>query len=548
MPPIQYIPRAVISLLVALLIPAAASGENLLPPQTPIPEAVDHYIDRQLTSEGVQSAGIAKDYEIIRRTTLDLAGRIPTADEVRAYVESDVPEKREQLVERLMSGPGFAFQQRNWFDALLMADRKSDNEWREYLLQAARENRPWDEMFREMMIGKEEKSKKNPALAFLKARADSRDDMTNDTSRLFFGVNVSCAKCHDHPLVADWKQDHFYGMSSFFDRTFVTRSNYLGEKPFGDVKFKTTEGKEKTAEAMFLTGTVIKQPDVELSKKERKKIESQIRKWTKDKNAPPPKPPEFSLRRKFVETVLKPGENRFFARSIVNRVWKRLLGYGLVEPVDQMHSSNPPSHPQLLAWLERDLVAHEYDLKRLIRGIVLSKTYAQSSAWTGKDDPPSKYLFAVAVPRPLTPRQYALSLLVATSHPQQLAERRASKKWAEHRKNLERSAEGFARQIEFPGEHFQVSVDEALLFTNNERIARDYLRNSGDRLVGHLKDISDDKRLIATAYRAVLSRQPTDDESAAFQHYLNERKDRRVEAIQQMVWALITSPELRFNY
>ena len=120
-----------------------------------------------------------------------------------------------------------------------------------------------------------------------------------------------------------------------------------------------------------------------------------------------------------MEVALQPGERDFFAKAIVNRIWYRLFGQGLVMPLDQMHSANPPSHPELLDWLARDTAMHGYDLRRLIRGLVLSSAYARDSRWDGEEAPrPS--LFAVALVRPLTPMQLASSLRLATVDPASL--------------------------------------------------------------------------------------------------------------------------------
>jgi hypothetical protein len=268
----------------------------------------------------------------------------------------------------------------------------------------------------------------------------------------------------------------------------------------------------------------------------------------KDDKAPPPKPPEFRPREQLVELALRPGDNRFFARSIVNRVWARLMGHGLVDPLDQMHSANPASHPELLDWLERDLVAHGYDLKRLVHGIVLSDAYARSSRWNSAGDPPASQYFAVAIPRPLSPRQYALSLQIAAASPESFPANPKPEDWSKRREQLENAANGLAGNFELPGEHFQVSVDEALLLSNSPQIQNDLLRDSGDRLVGFLKGIPDRRQMIETAYWTVLSRAPAPEEAELIEQYLSRRADNPVIAIQQAAWALIASPELRFNY
>ncbi len=141
-----------------------------------------------------------------------------------------------------------------------------------------------------------------------------------------------------------------------------------------------------------------------------------------------------------MDIALEPGQRDFFARAIVNRVWYQLTGYGFVMPLDQMHSENPASHPELLHWLARDLVEHKYDLRRLVRGIVLSKTYARDSSWEG-DKQPGAETFAVARARLLTPMQMATALKLATSDPEALT---AGADFEKKLEAIERSAGGLA--------------------------------------------------------------------------------------------------------
>jgi hypothetical protein len=540
-------------LALAVLAAAAAGGQaaegELLAPETPISGAIDHYIQARLEADGIVAAGPADEWNLLRRTTLDLAGRIPTSAEVQLYLDSTSAEKRDQLVDALLSSPDFAYHQRNEIDALLLARKKTDQEWRAYLLAAVRENRSWDRLFREMMTGdKEPAAEKQVSLEFLRARAGTLDDMTNDTSALFFGVSINCAKCHDHPLVEDWKQSHYYGMASFFSRTYLTKKNTMAEKSTGVVTYKTTSGEQLTAKFMFLTGAVLEEPKIEISPEQREAEAAEVKKQKSDPKAPAPKRPAFSLRDQLVELALKPENNHFFSRAIVNRLWLRLMGRGMVDPPDQMHSENPPSHPQLLDWLARDLVAHQYDLKRLIRGIVLSQSYARSSRWEGDGDPPGDEYFAVAQSRPLTPYQYALSLWIASANPTGLENNLSAPEWAAQRETLENAVVGFAGRMQLPGPNFQVGVDEALLLSNNEQIQNDFLRLADEKLVGHLSKTEDETVLVKQAFRALLSRDPDNAELDRFRNYLRERQDRRTAGIQQIVWALLTGPEMRFNY
>src|SRR5262249_39362592 len=153
------------------------------------------------------------------------------------------------------------------------------------------------------------------------------------------------------------------------------------------------------ARMMFLTGkeveeAALREPTADEQKKEKDRLE------TAKKNKTPPPKPSFSARAQLVDMSLAPDQRGFFARSIVNRVWHRLFGQGLGMPLDQRHSENPPSHPELLDWLARDTIEHNYDLRRLIAGLVQSKAYSRGSRWEGESLPPTR-TFAVAEVRPL---------------------------------------------------------------------------------------------------------------------------------------------------
>jgi len=523
---------------------ATALGEELLPVDTPIEQAIDHYIEARLQRAGVSPAPQADDPNLLRRLTLDLVGRIPTAAEARAYVASADSSKRQQLVERLLATPAFVRQQTAEFDALLMDGTKSSI--KEYLAKAFRENRTWDRMFREMIVGEPDDAKQQGAIRFVAARAKDQDKLTVDTSVLFFGVNVSCAKCHDHPLVADWKQDHYYGMLSFFSRTFEV-GEFFGEREYGKVSFKTVEGESKDAKLMFLTGTVLDEPQAaepdESAKKEEKKRIEELK-----KNKEPPPAPSYSRRSALVEAALKDDRSEFFARAIVNHVWNRFFGRGLVNPVDQMHSENAASHPELLAWLARDVRAGGYDLRRLIRGIVLSQAYSRSSRWDSADKRPPDSLFAVGIVRPLKPWQYGTSLLVAAQSPDSFPADMSAEDFDKRMEGLEGAGRGLCSQFELPAADFQVSVDEALLFSNGQKVAQELLRDGKDRLLGKLADCPDAKSAAETAVWNVFARPPADEEIEAMTTFLSQRSDRMAEARKQLVWALLTSGECRFNY
>lgn len=541
--------RLVCLLSLCLFVPGlfvpVAGGDELLSAERPIEEAIDHYLDARLTKENVAPASPAPAENVLRRTMLDLAGRSPTLGEAQAYAADASPESRVALVDRLLASPAFVRHQVNEFDALLM--QGSGGNVRNYLAEAFAENRSWDRIFRELLLGVEgDAEQKRGSLQFVKARANDIDRLATDVSSLFFGVNVSCAKCHDHPLVLDWKQDHYYGMKSFFERTFVV-GDFVGEKDYGLAKYKTTEGEERTPQVMFLTGTAIEEPADRTLSDDEKKAEKQLLEELQ-KNKQPPPAPQYSRRARLVETALQPAESAYLARAIVNHLWNRFYGRGLVMPIDQLHSENPASHPDLLAWLARDLQAHGYDLKRLIRGMVLSNAYARSSRWESAAARPGDELFAVALVRPLSPAQYGATLRLATMNPDEFPPTLSPEDLDRKMQQIEGAGRGLTNSLSIPGEGFQVSVDEALHFSNSEQVFKDLLRKGGDTLLGRLQSIGDAGERADLGIRSALARPPQPDELQRVKEYFEQHADRPDAACEQVLWALLMSSELRFNY
>jgi hypothetical protein len=516
--------------------------KKILPGDRAVEQAVDHYVRAKLKAHRIKSAATADDYTFIRRVTLDLAGRIPTATETRAYAASTAKDKRAKLVDRLMGSDSFSRQQVQEF--LWLLNDGSDDGFRKYLQRAFGENRPWDRIFREVIRARHDDENTTGATAFFKPRIQDLDRLTNDVSVRFFGVNVSCARCHDHPLVPTWKQDNYFGMKSFFSRTF-DNGGFVTERGYGEVSFKTTAGETKSAKLMFLTGQVVAEPEAGEPDKKAKDAEKKLLERLKKEKKPAPAP-KFSRREQLVLASLKPGADGFFSRAIVNRLWHRFFGQGLVMPLDQLHGANPPSHPKLLEWLARDLAGHDYDLRRVIRGLVLSEAYARVSRW-GDSQPPAPSYFAAARPRALTPNQYGSALIFAATDPENF---KPDLKLEELRKRIakhEQTGDGWGRQFQRPGEYFQVSVGEALYFSNNDRVQKELL-GTGGKLVGHIMKLKDRPAQLEAAWLNTLSRLPTTEETKAISKYLDARKDNPQGAWQQVIWSLMTCAEMRFNH
>jgi hypothetical protein len=524
-------------------------SDEPLPASTDLPAAIDHYVDQRLERAGITAVPPADWPTLLRRTSLDLAGRIPALAEYRWLESLPEGDRRRAAVEHLMTLVDGDLHLRNVLDELLLPDNPHNGEFRDYLLWAVQTRRSWDQIFRDLIVARPSDGPEKGAVHFVQSRVRDVDELTNDTAILLFGVNISCAKCHDHPLVDQWRQEHFYGMQAFFSRTFLTRKNVVTERPFGVVTFKTTAGEDRTASLTFLNGVAVEDRSPSFTDEERKRLEEQLRSMQQSDKAGYVLFPDFSPRRELVEVALQDTEQRFLARNIVNRTWQRLMGTGLVDPPDQLHAANPPSHPELMDWLTRDLIEHRYDLRRLVRGIALSDAYARSSRWTSAETPPAPATFALAATRPLTPRQLAASLLVATrAIDMDVATADVPDgTWAKRRLDLENQSGGWMREFEYPGEGFQVAVDEALFFSNADRVQNDLLRDAGDSLVGRLKAIEAPDELVRHLWQRVLTRDPSPEELAAAAAWLDRKPDDRLGSIRSLAWALLAGPEARFT-
>ncbi len=543
-----FVPLLVLAAAVAPVARAAEAWWETVDPallpaaEKPIHEVIDHFVDVRLAKWELKPAPPAPRGVRYRRLLLDLHGRVPTLAELDAFLATaDNAGIWAGEVDRLIGSPAFDRHLAHELNWLLMDGQTT--EFQKYLERAVAARAGWDTIFRDAVTGLADAER--PGVdQFLRQRVTDNDRMANDVSVRFFGVNVSCAQCHDHPYVKDWTQETYYGMRAFFSRTF-DNGGFFGEREYGTLTYKTTANEERVAGLRFLGGEPLAEPVAAEPGEEQKKAErARLEEYKKNKQAPPPA--AYSRRARLIEAGLAPGEEEWFARSIVNRTWDRFFGHGLVMPLDQMHGKNEPSHPELLVWLARDFAAHGYDLRRLVRGIVMSRAWQRDSVWESGDRPPLE-LFAVAHPRPLSPRQYAVSLKVAASAPESFVPGAGGAAEIGKRiENAERGAAGFERWFERPGEDFQIAVDEALFLSNSREIEEQVL--SGGGLVRSLAALPGTEERLRLAGRAVWQRDLSGEEIEVLSGFLGTRGDRPEEGLRQLLWAMLTSSEMRFNH
>lgn len=522
---------------------------NVAAAEQPLHERIDQLIAARL--KAVLMAAPTSDSEFLRRVYLDLTGTIPTAEDARAFLKDPSPTKRQQLIDRLLTSPEHARHLQNVFDVLLMERRPDKNvsraQWQEYLRTAFAENRPWDEVVREILAADGADAKLRPAAKFYLDRDGEPNQLTRDIGRLFLGVNLQCAQCHDHPVVEDYKQDHYYGLFAFLNRSFLfadpKRQQIFAEKAEGEVSFQSVFDPAKTTKN---TGPRLFDRPAVTEPKFDKGQEYEV---APGKNVRPV--PKFSRRAQLAPQLTSP-ENRPFRRNIANRLWAMMMGRGLVHPLDLDHSANPPSHPELLDLLSDEFAALKFDIRAFLRQLALTQTYQRSSELpNGVKEVPADS-FAVANLKSLSPEQLAWSLMQATGLTD--AERKSlgtkASEQAVYSKlagNVTAFITTFGAQAGQPEESFQATLDQAL-FLANGKVVREWLAPRDGNLTFRLAQLRDSGAVAEELYLSVLTRLPTPEERSEAAAFVKASENDRALAVSELVWALLASAEFRFNH
>ena len=497
--------------------------------------------------KGVTPARRSGDRVFLRRLYLDLIGRIPTTTERAAFLDDDRLRKREALVDSLLADPEFAPHMREMFDVLLLgrADevkpkRRADNHWHAYLETVFRESRPWNEFVHDIILATTGNDRERGAAWFLYEQNNDHQKMAESIATLAFGVDVQCAQCHDHPSAPEIKQAHYWGLVSAFNRSKnVDTKNGPGltESAIGGfISYKNLAKVSAPAELTFLNGKSVPEKRPAKDKKEKDDPAKYL--------VPPGNKiaakPKFSRRETLAKAAVT--DNPGLAKAFVNRVWAMLIGRGVVHPVEEMNSEYQPSHPELLAWLARDFEQSGHDIKKLIRDILLSEVYqldSKPSSATRLE--PS--VFAVALEKPLHAEVLFRSLLVATGRWPSTADTKVDAN-AFRKLLLSQFPDLFPRE-------YNASIQQAMFLSNNP-IVIDLLNPGVDaqglNLPSLLLNLPGQAERVLVAFETVFGRPPTHDEAAMFEGYLAKRGDRLAKGIEQMLWALVCSPEFLMNH
>ncbi|HJZ54802.1 MAG TPA: DUF1549 and DUF1553 domain-containing protein [Gemmataceae bacterium] len=498
---------------------------------------IDGHVWAKLKQLNLTPSAPAGDATFCRRAFLDVIGRLPTPDETRAFLADRDPAKREKLIDALLARPEYAdFWANKWADLLrpnpYHAGIKATYNLDAWLRQCFRENTPYDRFVREILTANGS-TWTNGAAVFYRNRREP-DELTTMVSQLFLGVRLDCAKCHHHPFEV-YSQDDFYSFAAFFGR--IGRKGqgisppisggeeiiFLGDgsggrrRGGGSVKNPTT-GKEMTPTPLFG-----KPLDID---------------------------PEKDPRAVLADWVTSP-ENPFFAKAIANRVWADLMGRGLVDPVDDMRATNPPSNPELLDALAADFRKNGCDLKQLIRTIMTSDVYGLSTTPNNRNVGDMRNYS-----RHYRQRLRAEVLLDMVSDVTSVPEKfeamppgsRAMEVWTARSQSVFLDSFGRPDPNQDPPceRTTDTTVVQALHLMNSPNLHRKVTADEG-RCAALAKGTKSPGEIVDELYLLAYCRFPTDTERAAAVKRFDRPNATRRQATEDLLWALINTPEFVFN-
>jgi hypothetical protein len=494
---------------------------------------IDQLNDAKLKRLKIQPSAEVDDATFLRRVSEDLTGQLPTPAEVKAFVADPTPmrAKRAKMIDDLMARPAFVDHWTLKWGDLLQVNRKylGDKgawEFRDWIHESVARNKPYDQFVRELLTSRGS-SDESPAANYFRVTRDPKPTMEK-TTQVFLGVRMVCTQCHDHPFER-WTQNQYYEMTSFFSTVGLRPGFESGEEIVFDKRddFDVHHPKDdRVMKPKFLVAA------------------------TTASLAPVPLP-DGANRRQALADWITSKENPFFAKSMANRVWSYFLGKGIIDPVDDIRASNPPVNEELLNALTKDFKDHNYDLKRLIRAIVSSRTYQagiETNEWTQSD----QVNFSHAVPRRLNAEQLMDAVTQATGVRPDFPEVPADTT-AEEFPDPHVGKDGFLDLFGRPlresacecERKTDLSLPQALNLINGKTISEAVADQNGTIAKSLMAGVTD-KDLVEELYLRTLSRKPTAAELDGGLTYLRGGRQLAARA-QDLLWALLNSKAFLYN-
>jgi len=504
----------------------SADAKNLQPLESrQLAERIDEYFVRYWQASSVVPAPRADDAEFLRRAYLDLVGKIPTVAEVRAFVGDTNATKRAELVDALLKRGACATHFANTWRGILLAGAADSPETRflvprleTWLKLRFAANAPYDQIARELLTATLNDNPQRAILsmdgapdplAFYQAAERKPEQLAASTSRVFLGVQVQCAQCHDHPR-AHWTRQNFWSYAAFFAD--LDRSTDDSRSASGVISIKIPET-ETTVAAMYLDGST-------------------------------PKFQPAESRRRALVRWLTADENRWFAEAAVNRVWEQLLGRGLVDPVDDLEADSAAEHAQLRQLLAQQFRLQRYDLQYLVRAITASRVY-QLSSRSHTDKAPDRRHFACMPLRRMTGEQLFDSLVQATGTREAPVARGRAAVFSDAESMRAAFQQKFS-DTSVARTEAETTILQALSLMNG-KIVTDATDLKTSETLGAVANAPflDTRAKVETLFLATLSRHPTIGESAQFVAYVEKGGPSKNAdgALADVFWALLNCAE-----
>lgn len=491
----------------------------------PVPDAnlIDTHVVRKLNDLGIKPSELADDATFLRRVHVDLIGLQPNPEEVRAFLANKSPDRRREVIEGLFQRPEFVDHwSLKWGDLLQNNQTRLSTPgvfaFREWIRNAVASNKPVDEFARDLLSGRGGTSD-DPTSAYYLVSQDA-DDSLQRVTQVFCGVRMLCARCHPHPF-ENWTQADYYGLHSFFNQVGYKNDPRLpGVRNARSVLVNLSAGYSRNPR----TGQL--QPPRYLGGVE-------------------PKLQERSDRRKDYANWLTSPRNPFFARSLVNRYWSYFFHRGIIDPVDDIRTTNPPINPELLDALTEDFVRHKFDVRHLMRTIVLSQTYQRSSV-PNETNEHDNANFSRHIPRRLPAETLLDSLVqstgVAEAFPGAPSGFTAKQLPDATVKSDFLSLFGKPQRMEACECERDTGSNmlQALHFINGKSILG-RVTNPGCRINALAREKVSDEQLVENIYLWCLARVPSPDETRVSANHIKSYGAQRLEAAQDLMWALLNS-------
>jgi hypothetical protein len=489
---------------------------------------IDEHVGAKLRRLRIPASARASDAEFLRRVYVDIIGLIPTAQEARRFLSDTRPDKRARLVDELLNRPEYADHWATYWGDHLSNTRqllynKGPYTFTRWLYNAFRKNLPYDQFVRQLIVSSGNMYEAAATSYYPLMRKEQ--DLAASTAQLFLGVSIECARCHNHPL-EKWTQEDYNGMAAFFSQV-----RYKGAGPRNNER------------VLYLDFTrQFQHPDTKAVHRPKPLGDAPI---------PDPAGPETEFidrREQLVDWMTRPN-NPFFARAIVNRMWRNFLGRGLVEPVDDFRVTNPSTNDALLDALARDFVDHGYDLHHLIRRITASRTY-QTSSMPVAGNQEDTMAYSRYYPKRLSAEQLADSIALATGIPDRYTSLYPGTR-AMHLPEPEIESY-FLEVFDRPSRQLicerknAPTLNQALHLISGESLQQK-ISQPGSMLQQALGSGRSPAEIVEDLYLGTLSRFPE-----ASERQLAEEAMRRAgspqKGLEDLFWALLSSKEFLYNH